>query len=73
MGGPDAAPVTADAMVVVNSGHVVGDNMWLWRADHTVSGGVTGSANPCQTGIHVKGDDVTLYGAAVEHTLGDVT
>ena len=38
VGGPDTYPVQADAMVVVNAGNVLGDNLWLWRADHTVSG-----------------------------------
>lgn len=38
VGGPDEHPVQAATMVVVNAGNVLGDNLWLWRADHTVSG-----------------------------------
>jgi len=59
-------------MLEVNSGNTVGDNMWLWRADHTVGGSVTASANPCSTGLIVNGDDVMMYGLAVEHTLADL-
>ena len=51
---------------------VVGDNLWLWRADHTVSGLVKDGDNPCETGLVVHGDDVTMYGLAVEHTLKDI-
>ena len=43
VGGPDgtrATPVAAAAMVHVRSGHVIGDNLWLWRADHLAGGGV---------------------------------
>ena len=60
-------------MMLVQSGHVVGDNAWLWRADHTATGPVSGGANPCATGLKVSGDDVTMYGLAVEHTLQDLT
>ena len=27
--------VQTDVMVRIHSGHVIGDNLWLWRADHT--------------------------------------
>ena len=60
-------------MVHVRSGHVVGDNMWLWRADHAAGGGVSPESNPCDHGLVVDGDDVTMYGLAVEHTLQDLT
>ena len=73
VGGPDSTPVQASTMMLVQSGHVVGDNAWLWRADHTATGPVTGGANPCATGLKVSGDDVTMYGLAVEHTLQDLT
>lgn len=26
--------VSTDVMVIIHSGHVYGDNLWLWRADH---------------------------------------
>ena len=84
VGGPDVTPVQTTSMIEINSSHVIGDNLWLWRADHAVSGRVKegakpeftlvkGGANPCAHGLRVHGDDVTMYGAAVEHTLGDLT
>lgn len=33
-------------MLVINSGHVVLDNIWLWRADHGVAGETINSKNP---------------------------
>jgi hypothetical protein len=63
-----------DTMVIINSGHVIGDNFWLWRADHEEGGKlVTGGANPCNVAIKVNGDHVTMYGLAAEHTLQDGT
>lgn len=38
VGGPDPYETSAGIMVQVNSGNVVIDNTWLWRADHSVSG-----------------------------------
>lgn len=72
VGGPDAEEVFADTMFNISSGFVIGDNMWLWRADHSVQGPVTDSKNPCASGLVVSGDDVTMLGLAVEHTLGDM-
>lgn len=71
IGGPDRTPVQADVMLAIYSGNVVGDNFWLWRADHSVDGLVVNSANPCKNALVVEGDDVTMYGLAVEHTLED--
>jgi len=74
VGGP-LVPVSPQAkrMVRINSGNVIGDNLWLWRADHTASGTVYNSSNPCDVGLVVNGDDVTMYALAVEHTLQDLT
>lgn len=71
IGGPDRTEVRADIMLAVYSGNVVGDNFWLWRADHNVDGLIVDSANPCKNALVVEGDDVTMYGLAVEHTLED--
>jgi len=75
VGGPDGLEnnVMADTMVQVHSGHVVGDNFWLWRADHSSDGAVNGGFYPVNHGLQVHGDDVTMYGLAVEHTLQDLT
>jgi len=69
--GPDAKGARANVMVRINSGNVVGDNLWLWRADHTALGLTVDGANPCNVGLVVNGDDVTMYGLAVEHHLQD--
>jgi len=61
-----AASGTADCMVTIHSNDVVGDNFWLWRADH--GRGVGWAANKNKTGLTVNGDNVTLYGLFVEHT-----
>lgn len=37
---PSIETVTTGSMMVVNSGYVVIDNTWLWRADHDVTGDV---------------------------------
>ena len=59
-------PGKAKLMVAIHDSHVLGDNFWLWRADHGAHVGWT--ENTCDTGLRVEGDDVTLYGLFVEHT-----
>jgi hypothetical protein len=68
-GGP--GPGAVDAMVVINSHNVVGDCLWLWRADH--GDGVGWTTNPTAHGLVVGGDDVTIYGLFVEHTQAHQT
>jgi hypothetical protein len=71
-GGPATpAKPQVNVMIKINSGWVIGDNLWLWRADHTDSGGVKNGTNPSQVGVVVNGDDVTMYGLAIEHQLTD--
>jgi hypothetical protein len=57
---------TADCFVTIDSSNVVGDNFWLWRADH--GKGAAWNANKNKNGLIVNGDDVTIYGLFVEHT-----
>lgn len=64
VGGAHAASATC--MVEINSSDVVGDNFWLWRADH--GRGVGWTTNPSKHGLIVNGDNVTIYGLFVEHT-----
>jgi len=73
VGGPTCSGVQAETMIQINSGHVIGDDLWLWRGDHCGTGVVVKEANPCDVGMLVNGDDVTMYGLAVEHTLKDLT
>jgi hypothetical protein len=73
-GGGAVVQAMVEVMVQVYSDGVIGDNLWLWRADHAANNTlVHASANPCTTGLVVHGDDVVMYGLAVEHTLGDMT
>jgi len=59
---------TATGMVTINCNDVVGDNFWLWRADH--GRGVGWNSNKNITGLTVNGNNVTLYGLFVEHCQG---
>jgi hypothetical protein len=61
-----AGPGSADCMVTINSNNVIGDNAWLWRADH--GAGVGWEVNKNKNGIIVNGNNVIYYGLAVEHT-----
>jgi hypothetical protein len=56
---------TASCCVRIGSSHVVGDNLWLWRADH--GAGADWNENKCRNGLIVDGSDVTLYGLFAEH------
>ncbi len=49
----------------IDANDVVGDNLWLWRADHGT--GVGWNQNVCNNGLIVNGDRVTMYGLFVEH------
>ena len=50
---------------MVNSDNVIGDHMWIWRADH--GSGVGWTTNTADNGLVVNGDNVTMYGLFVEH------
>jgi len=56
---------TVDHCVVINAHNVVGDNFWLWRADH--GAGANWTQNASDSGLVVNGDDVTIYVLFVEH------
>ena len=60
-----AAAGKASDMVTIHCNDVVGDNFWLWRADH--GRGVGWDLNKNVTGLIVNGNNVTLYGLFVEH------
>ncbi|MFF4357178.1 RICIN domain-containing protein [Streptomyces sp. NPDC001604] len=63
VGGAGVGKVTTG--LIVNSDNVIGDHMWIWRADH--GSGVGWTSNTADTGVIVNGDDVTMYGLFVEH------
>lgn len=60
-----AAVGRATTSLVVNSDHVIGDHMWIWRGDHGT--GIGWNSNTADTGLVVNGDNVTMYGLFVEH------
>src|SRR5207253_7523621 len=60
-----AAPGAARCFVTINANDVIGDNFWLWRADHGNGAGWTTNAN--RNGLIVNGANVTVYGLFVEH------
>ena len=73
VGGPgknEADEFFASKMVQINSGNVIIDDTWLWRADHSEAGLIKDSKNKVDTGLQINGDDVIGYGLACEHTLG---
>ncbi len=63
VGGPHAGKATTS--LVVNSDHVILDDIWAWRADHGT--GVGWTANTAKNGVVVNGNDVTATGLFVEH------
>jgi hypothetical protein len=63
IGGATAGSATDS--LVVNSSHVILDDIWAWRADH--GAGVGWTSNTAANGLTVNGNDVTAYGLAVEH------
>ncbi|MFI5589358.1 RICIN domain-containing protein [Amycolatopsis sp. NPDC051758] len=66
IGGPAVGKATNS--LVVNSSNVIGDHMWIWRADHADNGNNVGwNTNTADTGLIVNGNNVTMYGLFVEH------
>lgn len=51
----------------IDANHVLGDNLWIWRADHGNAGTWGWELNTADTGLEVNGDHVTIYGLFVEH------
>jgi hypothetical protein len=60
-----ATPGRATTSLIVNSDHVLLDDIWAWRADH--GNGVGWTDNTADTGLIVNGNHVTAYGLFVEH------
>ncbi|HXB97926.1 MAG TPA: sugar-binding protein, partial [bacterium] len=53
------------ACLQINSNNVIGDDFWVWRADH--GSGVGWTSNTATNGVIVNGNNVTIYGLLVEH------
>lgn len=77
IGGVANIHTETETALVINANDVIGDNFWIWRADHSQGvawndevneqGVVTAYGNPAQTGIEVNGDNVRCYALMVEH------
>ncbi|MFC4048036.1 coagulation factor 5/8 type domain-containing protein, partial [Dactylosporangium siamense] len=65
IGGSIAGKATVSLRV--NSNNVIGDHMWIWRADHGNGGTVGWNTNTAANGLVVNGNNVTMYGLFVEH------
>ena len=65
IGGVHPGVASTRSAVVINSNNVIGDDFWLWRADH--GDGVGWDLNTAKNGLVVNGDDVIMYGLMVEH------
>ncbi|TPG20398.1 adenylyl cyclase [Sphingomonas koreensis] len=66
-----AARGRVETCLEINSHHVIGDHLWIWRADHgdRAEGRVHvgWNENTANQGLVVNGNDVTIYGLFVEH------
>lgn len=62
-GGKDVGK--ADVCVELNRGYTIGDDFWVWRADH--GNKVSWYQNTTKNGLIVNGDNVTIYALMCEH------
>jgi hypothetical protein len=62
--GGQFAGTTTNCMTI-NANNVIGDDLWLWRADH--GNGVGWTVNSSESGLVVNGNNVTIYGLFCEH------
>ena len=65
VGGVHPGVATTNQAVLIHSNNVIGDDFWLWRADH--GDGVGWDLNKAANALVVNGDNVTMYGLMVEH------
>ncbi|WPX97444.1 hypothetical protein [Candidatus Bandiella euplotis] len=62
------ASPSAYACVKINSDSVIGENLWLWRADHDKQSlQIPFDINYCKHGLIVIGNDVQMNGLFIEH------
>ncbi len=65
VGGAKGYDTDVDCCLRLYQDGIIGDNFWVWRADH--GDGVGWENNRAANGIRVMGDDVTIYALMVEH------
>lgn len=64
-GGETDQPAQTHNCLTINSDDTIGDNFWIWRADHGDQ--VAWDANVAENGFVVNGDNVITYALMVEH------
>ena len=67
-GAPTPLPTQTENCLRITADHVIGDNFWIWRADHGTH--VAWEKNYAENGIIVDGNDVVMYALMVEHFEG---
>lgn len=65
VGGAKGYDTNVKCCVELHQDGIIGDNFWVWRADH--GSGVGWNNSRAANGILVSGDDVTIYALMVEH------
>ncbi|EDV19038.1 uncharacterized protein TRIADDRAFT_62513 [Trichoplax adhaerens] len=67
---PEQIASSAYSCVKVNADYTIGENLWLWRADHDAKFiNVLANAAKAPYGLIVHGNNVKMYGLFVEHFL----
>ncbi len=64
-GTPTDKPAEAKRCITIDADNVIGDNLWVWRADHGDQ--VAWDKNKTENGIVINGNNVTMYALMVEH------
>lgn len=68
IGGVGKMTTSVDIALKIDANDVIGDNFWVWRADHGSGVGWEGEdSNYARNGVVVDGNRVHLYGLMVEH------
>ena len=67
-GAPTPLPTQTENCLRITADHVIGDNFWIWRADHGTH--VAWEKNYAENGMIVDGDNVVMYALMVEHFEG---
>lgn len=83
IGGGKNVHTETEVALAIHADGTLGDNFWLWRADHSQGvewedvtyedkegNLVTNYGNPVKTGLLVTGDGVSCYALMVEHMEG---
>ena len=73
VGGNTVENTSCDCCAILNANNIIGDNFWVWRADHGMRKnndsryGIGWNKNQGKNGIIINGNNVSMYGLMVEH------